>query len=713
MGGNALLQRFRAMGAAGALGIGLLVLVGYAVDFGPAWRLAPGLPATHPLSALCIALLGFGLLPSINTGPAVHLATRSAVVLAAAVVGLRLLSPWIGFALFNAITPFDGVVAAQAAANTPIAMGPNTAQALLAIAASEMFRWKRWATASQLLACCAMALLLLALIGYIDKFHTFYGRLAPVTLIGALMLTMSILFATHEDGFVRPLMGKTDHGRLARTMLGWSTPLILFICWITIYWIRKDGLTEWARALLAYQTAAIIILSWILVTTATGRADVIDRRRHLAETSLLHAGATDVLTGLLSRNELEIRRLAGERRRPENTVAELFIDLDRFRIVNEAFGPAMGDEFLMEIGRRLQLIGRPHAVGRLGGDEFAINCTDVTLEEAELIGSAVIAILAMPFTIRGQSFKLTASVGVAHSDAAGDIDLRSAADTAMHVAKARGGNQMASFQISMHEQWRNQVELEQYLHGALENDNELSFAYQPVVAVSDGSLVAVEALARWTHPELGPISPCRFIELAEITGLIVPLGLKLMATAVAQAAIWRDDLGDAAPRINLNISPLQFANGDVIGDLKRLLDQHQLSTAAICIELTESAFSNAHAIVSLEKARNMGFKVAMDDFGVGYSSLSQLPRLPVTTVKLDRSFIVESTESAKGAMMLASIVQLAHGLNLSVVAEGVETQDQLDLVKKVRCEAVQGYIYAKPMTIEDLQVWLKVRAAAE
>jgi diguanylate cyclase (GGDEF)-like protein len=286
---------------------------------------------------------------------------------------------------------------------------------------------------------------------------------------------------------------------------------------------------------------------------------------------------------------LEVCRAAGEEDRPEMDAAELLIDLDRFRSVNEAFGHSVGDELLIEIGRRLQLVGRPHAVGRLGGDEFAVYCTGITLQEAGLIGSAVTAVLAMPFNIQGRSFRLTASVGASHSDQAGKIDLQAAADSAMHVAKRRGGNQVVAFQGSMHEERRNQIELEQHLHAALEQENQLSLVYQPVVKVGDWSLVAAEALARWTHPELGPIPPDRFIQLAENTGLIVPLGLKLMENAVAQAATWRDEHGEAAPRINLNISPLQFASGDVIADLKRMLDRHNLTTRAISIELIPSA----------------------------------------------------------------------------------------------------------------------------
>jgi diguanylate cyclase (GGDEF)-like protein len=709
MGAQVFWSRIQIIGCGSSLALGLFTLFGYAINYESAWRLTSGYPATHPLSALCLALLGFGLLTSVSKGRAICFAARGAVVLAAAIAVLRLLGSWVGTSLFDAMTPFKDVLAAQAAAGMPIFMGPNTAHTVLAIALSDILRWNRWPIASQLLACCAVGVLFIGMTGYVEHLHAFYGRMAPLTLAGTFMLSLSALASTHQQGFVRFLVAQSEPGRLARLLLGCSTPAIILIGWVLVHYSRIYGMSEKVGALLAYQTTAIIILSWILITAATARADVIDRRRQSAESLLLKAATTDTLTGLLSRNQLEIYRTAGEKGRPKLSTAELFIDLDRFRAVNEAFGHSIGDEFLSEVGRRLQFVAGLHKVARLGGDEFAIYCVGISLEEAELIGSAVVTIIAMPFNIHGHSFRLTASVGVSHSDPAGAIDLRAAADNAMHVAKSHGGNQVATFHASMYEEWRSKIELEQFLHDALERGDQLSLVYQPVVEVNDRMLVAVEALARWTHPELGPIPPNKFIPLAEATGLIVPLGLKLMANAVAQAAKWRDQHGVRAPRINLNISPLQFANGDVISDLKRMLDRHNLMISAICIEVTEGTFSDSRAVGSLEIARDMGFTVAMDDFGVGYSSLSQLPRLPVTTVKLDRSFIVASTETTRGATMLASIIQLAHGLKLTVVAEGVETQDQLGLLSRIGCDAVQGYICARPMNADELNVWLEER----
>jgi EAL domain-containing protein (putative c-di-GMP-specific phosphodiesterase class I) len=216
------------------------------------------------------------------------------------------------------------------------------------------------------------------------------------------------------------------------------------------------------------------------------------------------------------------------------------------------------------------------------------------------------------------------------------------------------------------------------------------------------SLAAVEALARWTHPRLGSIPPDRFIELAESRGMIIPLGLKLMGIAVRQAAAWRSRFPGKCPTIHVNISPLQFAGSDVIADFLDLLEQHDLPPSDFCIEVTESAFTNADAV----RALRLGFKVTMDDFGIGYSALSQLPRLPLVSIKLDRSFISQAADSPDDAAMLTAIVQLAHALKLKVIAEGVERADQFDLVAEFGCDGVQEFFFSRPMAPGQFDAWL-------
>jgi EAL domain-containing protein (putative c-di-GMP-specific phosphodiesterase class I) len=261
------------------------------------------------------------------------------------------------------------------------------------------------------------------------------------------------------------------------------------------------------------------------------------------------------------------------------------------------------------------------------------------------------------------------------------------------------------FVQSMHDARRQLVELEQDLHLALGREDELFMVYQPVLRTADRRTVAIEALARWKHPRLGMISPDRFIDLAETRGMMLALGLKLFDIVIRQAALWHAGHPGRCPVININVSPVQFAAGDVIADLMTLLRQHDLAASAFCIEVTEGGFANADTIRALVTARARGFKVAMDDFGVGYSSLAQLPRLPLTSVKLDRGFIVHA-ENAGDEAMLTAIVQLAHALTLDVIAEGVETPEQLALLAKCGCDSVQGYLYSHPLNAKGIDAWL-------
>ena len=419
----------------------------------------------------------------------------------------------------------------------------------------------------------------------------------------------------------------------------------------------------------------------------------------------------DGLTGLASRDRLWRVLAAREGKAKPPAAALLSIDLDRFHAVNQVFGLAMGDRLLIEVGRRLTAIAGSSQIGRLGGDDFAIYCTGSTPAAAEKLGVETTKVLARPFDVDGHEFRITGSVGIAHSDTAGYVGLRQGADDAMHVAKRQGGNQAVMFMQSMHDSRRELAELEQDLHLALDKEGELFMVYQPVLRIADRRTVAIEALARWKHPRLGMVPPDRFIALAETRGMMLPLGLKLFDMVIHQAALWHADHPGGCPVININVSPVQFAAGDVIADIEALLGQHGLLASAFCIEVTEGGFANADTIRALLTARARGFKVSMDDFGVGYSSLAQLPRLPLTSVKLDRSFIVHA-ERAGDEEMLTAIVQLAHALTLDVIAEGVETPEQLDLLARCGCDAVQGYLYSRPLNVEAFDAWLLAADAA-
>ena len=287
--------------------LGLVVLVGYILDFEPAWRLASETQSAHPLTALCFAFLGFGLYADHGKRRIVRLAGRIAVLAAAAVVVLRLLTPVIGTSLFYTITPFKAVLTAQALAGHPTSMGINCAHVLLLLAGAEILRWKRWKTASQLLACGAVAVLFMALAGQIYDLPDFYGTMALRNQAGALLLALSVLWATRNHGFIRPLVAPSEPGRLARLLLRASTLMILVIGWLAVHYVRAYGLGGELGGQPAYQAVATVILGWVLITAATVRSDIIDQRHRSAEASLLRAATTDALTGLLNRRQLEDR----------------------------------------------------------------------------------------------------------------------------------------------------------------------------------------------------------------------------------------------------------------------------------------------------------------------------------------------------------------------------------------------------------------------
>jgi len=421
---------------------------------------------------------------------------------------------------------------------------------------------------------------------------------------------------------------------------------------------------------------------------------------------LNRAATTDRLTGLLNRSRIWDLFNAGLEHGRIRVSALVYVNLDRFRSVNQMFGPQAGDMLLKEVATRLRSLPGADAIGRRGGDDFVFFCNRISAPDAADLGRRTVDLLAQPFDFDGHRMNLTASVGVAHVDGAGDVDLRQGADDAMWVAKSLGGNRAVAFTQSMLSDRRDLAEMEAALRHAIASDTEMSLVYQPVVWVADDHVGAVEVLARWAHPRFGQVSPGQFIPLAEARGLIVPLGRKLMQMAVRQAKQWRAHPALQPMVTNINISPVQFAAGDVIAEFAAMLTAEGLQTEDFCIEVTEGAFTDAQAITALQEARRLGFSVTMDDFGVGYSCLAQLPRLPLGSVKLDRSFILGAARDVGEAVMLSSIVDLAHAQNLLVIAEGIETAAQLTLTVKSGCDAVQGYYFARPMPPQALEQWL-------
>ena len=366
-------------------------------------------------------------------------------------------------------------------------------------------------------------------------------------------------------------------------------------------------------------------------------------------------------------------------------------------------GHTAGDELLVHFTRRLNSVLRDSDMaGRTGGDEFVIVCTDLeSPTEAETIAGRVADVLADPFTVQGRTVFVTASIGIALAEAgalAGDV-LRSA-DAAAYRAKDRGRNRYEVFDDALRAATTAALEIETDLHRALER-HQLFLRYQPVVELTTGRLIGAEALVRWQHPERGLLTPEQFLPAAEASGLVVAIGremLDLAAGALAAVPV------EALPSINVNVSPRELAQQDLVDRIREVLSANDVDPRRMCIEITENAVLDEldTAIETLDAIRELGVRLAIDDFGTGYSSLSYLRRLPVDTVKIDRSFTTELNTDSNDVTIVAGIIGLARGLGLQVVAEGVETERQAEILVELGCAQGQGFLYSPPVALDDL-----------
>jgi diguanylate cyclase (GGDEF)-like protein len=419
--------------------------------------------------------------------------------------------------------------------------------------------------------------------------------------------------------------------------------------------------------------------------------------RRAREADLRHRATHDVLTGMLNRaalaEELSTTLADGQR------AAVLFLDLDRFKLVNDTHGHAVGDALLVALGRRLATVVRPgDTVARFGGDEFVVLCPAAGEPEQALdVAQRLSRALEEPFLVDGHELFLSGSVGVAiglPSDRPEDV-LRDA-DNAMYRAKEQGRPGYAFFDQGMRERSQRRLELEQELHVALERD-ELRLEYQPMFELATGVAVGAEALLRWDNPLRGPVPPGEFIPIAEESGLILPIGDWVLRTACRQAAAWRQELGRGI-RVSVNVAARQLTRPGLAAHVLVALGEAGADPADLVLEITEHGVLEdfAAAFRHLQEVRALGVRVSVDDFGTGWSSLSYLQRLPVDELKIDRSFVATLGVDGPSMAIVGSLVDMAHGLGLTVVAEGVETTDQLMELERLGCDAVQGFLLARP-----------------
>ncbi|MGD0228861.1 MAG: EAL domain-containing protein [Syntrophorhabdales bacterium] len=436
--------------------------------------------------------------------------------------------------------------------------------------------------------------------------------------------------------------------------------------------------------------------------------DVTDRRR--AQDQLLRDALYDPLTGLANRSLLMDRleqSLGRVKRSKKETFAILFLDLDRFKNVNDTLGHIVGDKVLTGIGQKLQSCVRPgDTVARLGGDEFVILLENVVdLTTATMITERIECSLSQPMSLDGHDIVMLASIGivVASDDYEKPEDVLRNADIAVYQAKAMGRGYHVIFDQSMYQNTVALIELESELRRAVERQ-ELFLQYQPVVSLETGSMVSLEALIRWQHPERGVVSPDKFIPLAEDTGLIVAIGEWMLRKACEQISEWQTSRG-SSPIVAVNISGHQLKQSDFASVVKQILDEFGLSPECIELELTESVLMDnlEHTNNVLSELRRMGLHLSLDDFGTGYSSLSYLQRFPVQKLKVDRSFIMGLGLDSSSSQIVAAIFQLANVLGLDVVAEGVETSEVASRLREMGCRLAQGFYFAKPSDAESLR----------
>ncbi|HYD94602.1 MAG TPA: EAL domain-containing protein [Noviherbaspirillum sp.] len=427
-----------------------------------------------------------------------------------------------------------------------------------------------------------------------------------------------------------------------------------------------------------------------------------------------HLAFHDSLTGAANRALLgeRLRQAVGAAAESEGTLAVMMVDLDRFKNVNDSFGHDQGDELLRAVATRLQEIVRgTDTVARLGGDEFVLLLRHPGApEEIAAIAARVIDTIGAPIELAGLSLRVGASVGIAiyPADGADAASLLKSADTAMYDAKANGKGVFRFFSAALTDRAQARLHLEMDLRRALEH-GEFELHYQPKLCLQFGTPHGAEVLVRWRHPERGLVAPAEFIPLAEETGLIEPLGDWVLEQACRQLGAWRA-AGDGLTVLAVNVSAVQLHKGTLAQTVAELLARYQLPGEALEIELTESTvMSNPEqAITSMHAIRALGVKIAIDDFGTGHSSLAYLKRLPIDTLKIDRSFVVEADRNEEGAVICSSILGLARNLKLAVVAEGIENAGQLAFLKKRGCTAGQGYHFSPPLPLHELNAWLRV-----
>jgi diguanylate cyclase (GGDEF)-like protein len=476
------------------------------------------------------------------------------------------------------------------------------------------------------------------------------------------------------------------------------------------------------RLALLVSAAAIVLMTMTLSTSVLdarmqGKTAGLAQSAQAANAELQQLAFRDSLTGLPNRLLFEERLAqAFERSQPDGvTLVVLFVDLDGFKLINDSFGHAFGDEVLRQMAQRLAAQTRPtDTLARVGGDEFLVLLEgQPDAATAAQVAQRLIDAAAVPMVCKDCEVRLSCSIGIAMHPFDGPHEkLIARADSAMYAAKRAGKSAYAFFESHMDAGAREQMELQRDLRAALEHGGELELHYQPKVRADLGVITGAEALLRWRHPSRGFVSPAVFIPVAERFGLIAALGNWVIDQACQQIRSWR--MQDLHMRIAINLSVHQLRQDNLVQRVLQALTRHGLEPEMLTFEITETAAMEDSDVTTqaLEQLRTIGVQLSIDDFGTGYSSLSYLRRLNVGQIKIDRSFVQDLETSADARAIVQAVVSLSHALGLSVVAEGVETEGQRRVLQSLRCDELQGYLLAKPMPADGFGQWMACKEAA-
>jgi diguanylate cyclase (GGDEF)-like protein len=441
-------------------------------------------------------------------------------------------------------------------------------------------------------------------------------------------------------------------------------------------------------------------------------ANAIERRR--TEEHTQHEALHDPLTGLPNRNLFldRLEHALSVARRRETSVAVLFLDLDQFKVVNDSLGHAAGDELLASVAPRIEQALRPgDTVARFGGDEFAVLAEDVGNERgATRIAERIAEALARPFILREREHFVSASAGIAIGEGreAPEALIRDA-DSALYRAKERGRGGYEIFDEVMRSRVIEHMQIENDLRRALQRE-EFELHYQPVIKMRDGSIVAMEALLRWNHPDRGLVAPLAFIPVAEESRLILPIGRWVIEQACRQAAAWQELNPDSAPvSVAVNLSARQIADPDLLSHIEGSIRANRIDPSTLWLELTETTLLDETSLVerTLESLKGLGVHLVLDDFGVGFSSLGYLKRLPLSMIKLDRTFVENLVEGSHDAAIVRAVNQMADTIGIGVVAEGVETEDQVRMASTLGCGFAQGFHFSEPVPVAQIESLLE------